>query len=68
MLIPFGFFITTKPTRDIFTRHIYWLQTFFLKIYLFIIHKYTVTVFRHPRRGHQISLQVVVTYHVVAGI
>jgi hypothetical protein len=35
-------------------------------IYLFIICKYTVAVFRHPGRGHQISL--VVRHHVVAGI
>jgi len=42
--------------------------TFFLKIYLFIIQKYTVAVFRHTRRGHQISLQMVVSHHVVAGI
>jgi hypothetical protein len=41
---------------------------FFLKIYLFIIYKYTVAVFRHTRRGHQISLQMVVSHHVVAGI
>jgi hypothetical protein len=41
---------------------------FFFKIYLFIICKYTVAVFRHTRRGHQISLQMVVKHHVVAGI
>ena len=29
---------------------------FFLKIYLFIICKYTVAVFRHSRRGCQILL------------
>jgi hypothetical protein len=40
----------------------------FLKIYLFIICKYTVAVFRHTRRGSQISLQMVVSHHVVAGI
>jgi len=40
---------------------------FFLKIYLFIC-KYTVAVFRHTRRGHQIPLQMVVSHHVVAGI
>jgi hypothetical protein len=51
-----------------------WLVTFyffifyFFKIYLFIICKYTVAVFRHPRRGRQISLRVVVSHHVVAGI
>jgi hypothetical protein len=33
-----------------------------------IISKYTVAVFRHSRRGHHISLQMVVSYHVVAGI
>jgi hypothetical protein len=33
-----------------------------------IIHKYTVAVFRRTRRGRQISLQVVVSHRVVAGI
>jgi hypothetical protein len=41
---------------------------FFFKIYLFIICKYTVAVFRHTRRGSQIPLQMVVSHHVVAGI
>jgi hypothetical protein len=41
---------------------------FFFKIYLFIIYKYTVAVFRHTRRRCQISLQMVVSHHVVAGI
>jgi hypothetical protein len=40
---------------------------FFLKIYLFIICKYTVAVFRHTRRGRQILLRMVVSHHVVAG-
>jgi hypothetical protein len=35
---------------------------------LFVICKYTVAVFRHSRRGHQISLRMVVSHHVVAGI
>jgi hypothetical protein len=43
-------------------------KSFFLKIYLFIICKYTVAVFRHSRRGHQILLQMVVSHHVVPGI
>ena len=29
---------------------------------------YTVVVFRHPRRGSQMSLRMVVNHHVVAGI
>jgi hypothetical protein len=33
-----------------------------------IIHKYTVAVFRHTRRGRQISLWVVVTHLVISGI
>jgi hypothetical protein len=37
-------------------------------IYLFIICKYTVAVFRHTRRGRQISLQMVVSHHVIVGI
>jgi hypothetical protein len=41
---------------------------FFLKIYLFIICKYTIAVLRYSRRGHQISLWMVVSHHVVAGI
>ena len=32
-----------------------------------IINKYTVTVFRHTRRGRQILLQMVVSHHVVPG-
>jgi hypothetical protein len=42
---------------------------FFKNIYLFIlcIYEYTVAVFRHTRRGHQIPLQMVVSHHVVAG-
>jgi hypothetical protein len=44
------------------------VQFFFFKIYLFIISKYTVAVFRHTRRGNQILLQMVVSHHVVAGI
>jgi hypothetical protein len=30
--------------------------------------KYTVSVFEHTRRGHQVPLQMVVRHHVVAGI
>ena len=41
---------------------------FFLKIYLFIISKYTVAVFSHTRRGCQILLRMVVSHHVVSGI
>jgi hypothetical protein len=40
----------------------------YLFIYLFIICKYTVAVLRHSRRGRQISLRMVVSHHVVAGI
>jgi hypothetical protein len=43
------------------------LSLFFFKD-IFIISKYTVTVFRCTRRGSQISLQMVVSHHVVAGI
>jgi hypothetical protein len=39
----------------------------FLKIDLFIICKYTVAIFRNPRRRRQTSLQMVVSHHVVAG-
>jgi hypothetical protein len=40
--------------------------SFLKKKRLFYVCEYTVTVFRHTRRGHQISLQMVVSHHVVA--
>ena len=45
------------------------VPSFLLVIYLFLfyIYEYTVTVFRHTRRGHQIPLQMVVGHHVVVG-
>jgi hypothetical protein len=42
-----------------------WLKKWI--IYLFYVYEYTVAVFRHTRRGHQIQLQMVVSHHVVAG-
>jgi hypothetical protein len=44
------------------------LSLFFLRFIYFIICEYTVAVFRCTRRGRQISLLVVVSHHVVAGI
>jgi hypothetical protein len=41
---------------------------FFFKDLFIIICKYTVAVLRHSRRGSQISLRMVVSHHVVAGI
>jgi hypothetical protein len=39
-------------------------ENFLKKIYLFIFNvcEYTVAVFRHTRRGHQIPLQMVVSH------
>jgi hypothetical protein len=42
-------------------------KIFFEFIYYYIS-KYTVAVFRCTRRGRQISLRMVVSHHVVAGI
>jgi hypothetical protein len=39
----------------------------YLIIYFMYINEYTIAHFRHTRRGHWISLQVVVSHHVVAG-
>jgi hypothetical protein len=36
-------------------------------IYLFYVYEYTIALFRHTRRGHQIPLQMVVSHHVVVG-
>ena len=35
-------------------------------IYLFYVYEYTVAIFRHTRRGHQIPLRMVVSHHVSA--
>jgi hypothetical protein len=45
----------------------FFLLKIYLFIYLFIICKYIVAAFRHTRRGHQISLWMVVSHHVVGG-
>jgi hypothetical protein len=41
---------------------------FFSKDVFIIMCKYTVAVFRHTRRGHHISLWMVLSHHVIAGI
>jgi hypothetical protein len=43
------------------------MWVFFFQIYLFNEFKYTVAIFRHTRREHQIPFQMVVSHHVVAG-
>jgi hypothetical protein len=55
------------PQKSMWTTNVS-LLLFFLKIYLLLYVSDTVAVFRHTRRGHQISLQMVVSHHVVAGI
>jgi hypothetical protein len=45
-----------------------WLHLLQPKDLFIIMHKYTVAVFRRTRRGCWISLQMVVSHHVVAGI
>ena len=58
------------PSNKVHIRHLRRLNYtfFFFKDLFIIISKYTVAVVRRTRRGHQISLQVVVSHHVVAGI
>jgi hypothetical protein len=43
-------------------------STYFFNDLFIIICKYTVAVFICTRIGHQISLQIVVSHHVIAGI
>jgi hypothetical protein len=40
------------------------LKNYLLKLY---VYEYTVAIFRHTRRWHQIPLQMVVSYYVVVG-
>lgn len=60
--------ILHSPLSPLDSRFCTLILIFFFKIYLFIICKYTVAVFRHSRRGSQILLQMVVSHHGVAGI
>jgi hypothetical protein len=42
----------------------------FKKIFIYLFHAYkqtTIALFRHTRRGHQTTLQMVVSHHVVSG-
>jgi hypothetical protein len=40
---------------------------FYFILFLRFIYEYTVTFFKHPRRGHQSPLQMVVNHHGAAG-
>jgi hypothetical protein len=51
-----------------FTDLVLCFHLFFFKDLFIVICKYTVAVFRHTRRGCQISLLMVVSHHMVAGI
>jgi hypothetical protein len=54
-------YLKIENYEDIFLSYF----SFFKKVYSF--HICDSTVFRHTRRGHRISLQMVVSHHVVAG-
>ena len=43
------------------------VESFFFNIRFIYLYEYTAAVLRHTRRGHQTSLQIVVSHHVVAG-
>jgi hypothetical protein len=53
--------------KAIVPAHFDFFFLFFFFKDLFILCEYTVTFSRHTRRGHQMSLQMVVSHHVVAG-
>jgi hypothetical protein len=61
-----GVYLTQEALGQDSRSRVLWAYTL-LKKDLFIIYKYTVADFRHPRKGHQVSLQVVVSHHVVTG-
>jgi len=48
--------------------YLFFVIFIFFKDLFIVICKYIVAVFRHTRRGHPISLWIVVSHHVVAGI
>jgi hypothetical protein len=53
-------------TTRMFYNNIF-LKKRFVCLFVCLMYEYTVAVFRHTRRGHRIPLQMVVSYHVVAG-
>ena len=61
--------MTPEPSFLYVAQIFHCMVSFFLffNIYLFSVYEYTVAVFRHPRRVHQISLQMVVSHHMVDG-
>jgi hypothetical protein len=57
-----------QPTYTVLFLFFLQVSFFFKKNLFIIISKHTVAVFRHTRRGCQISLRMVVSHHVVSGI
>jgi hypothetical protein len=62
---PQGFLSFDNYILSLFFRDFTWNHKEYF--YLFYLYEYTVAVFRHIRRVHQIPLQMVVRHHVVAG-
>ena len=60
-------FSEATQSRRLYLQSQNYVLLFFKDLFI-IIHKYTVAIFRHTRRGRKISLWVVVSHHVVAGI
>jgi hypothetical protein len=70
LILASGDYLTTeKPGQQILMMNFFFFEQslFFLRFIYFYLYEYTVTVFRHSRRGHQIPLQMAVSHHVVAG-
>jgi hypothetical protein len=66
--IPLQETLFLKPVNwGMVTIHVTKDNVLFLNIYLLYLFEYTVVVFEHTRREHQILLQMVVSHHVVAG-
>ena len=58
--------VPTCPAGSLYSKP--QLLSFGFALNLFYAHEYTVTIFRHTRRGHQIPLQLAVSHHVVLGL
>jgi hypothetical protein len=62
--------VSALPEKPVSSQsHRYSSSSFFKKrfIYLFYVYEYIDAILRHTRRGHWMSLQMVVSHHVVAG-
>jgi hypothetical protein len=59
--------LSLGPRIHIFKKIMYVCMYVCIYLFIYFMYEYSVAVFRHPRRGHLIPLQMAVSHHVVSG-